>query len=278
MKWRLLLFSLMIAVVMTIQSTAASSFHAASLPLSSSEPQVNGLISTNEASILLLLRYLHAAEATYMATAGNGRFGTLQELYLARLIDAKERTGFMFGYHYVLSVSNPTGLVSTFEVSAKPVTYMETGVRSFLLNHAAELRVSYLQNPSLSQFHLVTNECESTFCTEARARSILRNIHSAEATYQATAGNGSYGTLQQLIQQSLITASLASGILDGYEFRIRIDNGGRNEAPTFAATATPMRFPRTGAFSYYIDETGVLRGANKYGLEAEPSDQPICGN
>lgn len=234
-------------------------------------------ISSNETSMMLLLRYIHAAEATFQATTGAGRFGTLQELYLAKLIDVRVRTGINDGYSFGLSVSNPVGAPSNFEVIAKPVVYMETGVRTFSIKQDGALRVSYLQNPSPAQMRLVANECTSVICTEANAHSILRMIHSAEATYQATVGSGRYGTLQELAQSGLISESLAAGSLNGYSFIVHIDDGSMTEPPSFEARATPLRFPRTGRVSYYLDETGILRGGYKNGQEADVGDDPICG-
>ena len=255
--------------------------HAALLPGSSNNTvvrqQASSTISSNEASMILLLRYIQGAEATFWSTTGAGRFGTLQELYLARLIDVKVRTGVNDGYRFVLSVSNPTGAPSTFEVTARPAIYMETGVRTFAINQTGALRVSYEQNPAQVQLQLVTDECGTVICTEASARLALRTIHSAEATFQATVGNGKYGTLQELSQNNLISQSLATGILEGYTFRIRVDDGSKNEPASFESTATPLKFPRTGGLSFYVDETGILRGAIKYGVEADSSDNPICG-
>ena len=41
--------------------------------------------------------------------------------------------------------------------------------------------------------------------------------------------------------------------------------------------ATPLRFPRTGNVSFYMDETGVLRGGYKNGFDADAGDDPFCG-
>ncbi len=239
-------------------------------------PQEINAVSSNEASALLTLHYIHAAEATFQATVGQGRFGTLLQLYKAKLIDAKLRTGFIHGYRFELTVSNPPNAPSTFIATARPLTYLETGVRSFSLNEGGALRVSYRQNPTLAEMQLLVDECGSVFCTEAFALAALRNIHSAEATFQATAGNGRYGTMQELVEQNLISPFLARESLNGYTFQIRVQNGAAGEPASFEAFATPLRYPRTGVRSFYIDETGVLRGANKNGREADAGDDPTC--
>lgn len=277
MKLRLSLLLLLLGAVVAIKpSIARAGSDRAVSPVKVNAPQASNSISSNEASMLLLLHYIHAAEATYQATTGNGRFGTLQELYLARLIDVKIRTGVNDGYQFVLNVSNPNITPPSFEVLASPAGYLQTGVRTFSINQTGEIRESYEQNPSPAQFQLLKDECGSVICTEAHARFALRIIHSAEATFLATTGAGRYGTLQELFEQQLISTSLASGTLNGYSISIRVIGGAKNEPPSFKATATPLKYVRTGIFSYYIDESGILRGGNKNGLNADPSDDPVC--
>ncbi|HEY5445161.1 MAG TPA: type II secretion system protein, partial [Pyrinomonadaceae bacterium] len=43
---------------------------------------------------------------------------------------------------------------------------------------------------------------------EGSAQSSIRTIHSAEATYQATAGQGAFGTLANLMGESLVDSVL----------------------------------------------------------------------
>lgn len=277
MKFRFsyLLLPLLLAVNLQTALGQTKSIRASSNDKAATQEAIDD-ISSNEASMMLLIRYIHAAEATFQATTGAGRFGTLQELYLAKLIDVRVRTGVNDGYSFVLSVSSPVGGPSIFEVIAKPVVYMQTGVRTFSIKQDGALRVSHLQNPLPAQLKLVTNECTSVNCTEASALSVLRIIHSAEATFQATVGLGRYGTLQELAQSGLISEALAAGSLNGYSIYVRKDDGSMNEPPSFEARATPLRFPRTGRVSFYMDETGVLRGGYKNGLEADAGDDPIC--
>src|SRR5258707_12608417 len=53
---------------------------------------------------------------------------------------------------------------------------------------------------------------------EGSAQQSLRTIHSSEATYQATTGNGDFTDLTGLGNGSLIDAVLASGGKSGYKF------------------------------------------------------------
>jgi prepilin-type N-terminal cleavage/methylation domain-containing protein len=96
---------------------------------------------------------------------------------------------------------------------------------------------------------------------EGSAQSSIRTLHSSEAVYQSTQGNGNYGDLAALSGQNLIDSVLATGKKSGYTFAITVDN-----------TATPVNFfaeahpsntgvaTRTGNRSFSIAEDGVLRG------------------
>src|ERR1043165_4280522 len=53
---------------------------------------------------------------------------------------------------------------------------------------------------------------------EASAQQSLRTMVAAEATYQATTGNGSYGTVATLATNNLVDSVLSSGAKSGYNF------------------------------------------------------------
>src|SRR5205809_3237228 len=53
---------------------------------------------------------------------------------------------------------------------------------------------------------------------EGSAQQSLRTLHSSEATYQATSGNGTFTDLPGLLATRLIDATLASGTKSGYTF------------------------------------------------------------
>ena len=92
---------------------------------------------------------------------------------------------------------------------------------------------------------------------EAMAQSALRTLVSAEATYQATTGDGNYGTLDQLVEQSLVHKELLQQ--NGYKIELTV--GGSK----FEASAVPLEYGKTGKMSFFVDESGVLRGADNGG-------------
>lgn len=109
---------------------------------------------------------------------------------------------------------------------------------------------------------------------EGSTMASLRTIHSAEATYQATAGNGSYGTLEQLAAQNLIRPELASGTRNGYRFSVEVTSDLDSEMG-FQAVAIPLSYPSSGRRSFFVDESGVIRAADTQGREATKYDPAL---
>lgn len=104
---------------------------------------------------------------------------------------------------------------------------------------------------------------------EGSAQSSLRTIHSSEAVYQATAGNGGFGPLSvagtagelSLVGQNLVDSVLGAGSKSGYLFTATADN--TVNPVNFYAAAAPANtanVTRTGNRSFTIAEDGVLRG------------------
>jgi hypothetical protein len=111
---------------------------------------------------------------------------------------------------------------------------------------------------------------------EASAIRVLRTLDSAEATYQATSGNGNYGTLEQLGDANLIDTTLARGSRNGYRFTVRIITEATSETPAkYEAVATPISYRRSGRRSFYVDESGIIRLSDKAGREASANDRPL---
>ncbi len=98
---------------------------------------------------------------------------------------------------------------------------------------------------------------------EGSAQSSIRTIHSSQATYQATAGNGSFaGSLATLNGQNLIDPVLGGGQKSGYNFAL-CDVSGVGATAQFGATAVPTTtsgVSQTGTRRFAITQVGVLRG------------------
>ena len=107
---------------------------------------------------------------------------------------------------------------------------------------------------------------------EGSAQSSMRTIHSAEAVFQSTVGDGSFGPLRidgtaneaSLVGQSLVDNQLgsATGVKSGYTFALPAANCSAGPPPTFWGSTTPANTSfgtRTGNRSFFISEDGVLR-------------------
>ena len=94
---------------------------------------------------------------------------------------------------------------------------------------------------------------------EGSAQQSLRTMSSAEATYQATAGNGSYGPVSSMVTQNLIDSTLGSGTKSGYLFTTGASPAASTTAFVIAAApSTSSGVTATGTRDFCIDQTGVL--------------------
>jgi len=98
---------------------------------------------------------------------------------------------------------------------------------------------------------------------EGSAQSSMRTIHSSQATYQSTVGNGAFaGSLATLNGASLIDSYLAGGTKSGYDFAL-CDVSGVGPTAQFGATAVPSitsGIGQTGTRRFAITNIGVMRG------------------
>jgi type IV pilus assembly protein PilA len=88
---------------------------------------------------------------------------------------------------------------------------------------------------------------------EASAISACRTIGTAQLTYSSTVGNGSFGSLDELVGARMIDEALGSGVKEGYNFTVNA------AGQTFEVTAEPITLGTTGNRGFYTDQTGVIR-------------------
>src|SRR5438132_11803790 len=101
---------------------------------------------------------------------------------------------------------------------------------------------------------------------EGSAESSLRTINSAEATYQATVGNGVFGSMAALQGQALLDsvlgpATTAATAKSGYYFVVTLIAGPPAQYWAYALPSVTGGIPATGTRRFGITEDGVLRGA-----------------
>jgi hypothetical protein len=126
---------------------------------------------------------------------------------------------------------------------------------------------------------------EEIVAREIRAIGFLREIASAAETYQK--GFGKYPeTLQQLGPPApqvgaspdaadLIDSELAAGTKENYRFQYRSFSSSLNPDEHFEILATPIEYGPGGKRSFFLDSSGVLRGADKHGASATPQDPRV---
>ena len=98
---------------------------------------------------------------------------------------------------------------------------------------------------------------------EGSAQASLRTVHSAQATYQSTAGAGAFaGTLAVLNGQNLIDSVLSSGTKSGYNFAV-VEQAGTGATAVFGVYAFPSTsagVSQTGTRRFGNTEVGVMTG------------------
>lgn len=100
----------------------------------------------------------------------------------------------------------------------------------------------------------------------------MMQIGAAEATFNATTGAGNFGTLAQLADERFIDQGLAQGSKHGYVFELQTTPWSAGSPAGFVVTATPRIYRKSGERSFYLDQTGELRGGDKRGLPASATD------
>ncbi len=103
---------------------------------------------------------------------------------------------------------------------------------------------------------------------EGSAIASVRTLHSCEATYQVTSGNGNYGSLAQLRAVNLIDNVLGGGtgssanIKSGYKFAVVTQDFSGTSQADFQATCIPLQASgvmQTGTRRFGVDASGVIR-------------------
>lgn len=228
----------------------------------------NSPILINERFTINALNTISGAQATFKSS--NPTFATLQQLRDAGLIDSVLATGEKYGYVFSITlVTRTPGKTPGFQVSAVPRRYGRTGRRSFYLDESGVIRGADRQGAPANADDLPI----PVYCGESGTINIMRNFNGAQATYYSAVSN--YGTLTELVKSGLVGEYLADGENCGYLYSVSVMPRTGNVPARFQVRATPQPYGVSGIRSFYIDETGVLRGADKGGASANADDPPI---
>ena len=235
-------------------------------------------LSWNDRLVMHALRTVHSAETSYQMTSGSGNYGTLQSLQQQELVDAGLASGDKYGYRFTLLIRPASASqLESFELTATPLV-RRARFLSFYINEACEIRGDDKFGRNATVADPVIEPCGASPRTENERLSIssLRTIHGGQMTYQATSGNGNYGTFGQLYDAFLIrTGFVLASSYRGYTAEMTVTHATATSPARFNVRIVPQQYGRTGIRSFYIDESGVLRGADKQGAPANETDPPI---
>ena len=169
--------------------------------------------------------------------------------------------------------------------AARPNSGMSDRARTFLtpVNMVAQPITYSLSNEGfgpLHELHLPKNlvlmavtgisgevNPPATVQKERMAIGAMYMIAIAEEKYKTGTGGGSYGSLEQLIAEKLVSKEMIDN--SGYKFELTVT------ADNFEVSAAPVEYGKTGKMSYYMDQSRMLRGADRSGASALASDPPI---
>ena len=159
-----------------------------------------------------------------------------------------------------------SSLLSRLSPTAEPLTY---ALSNEGLGPMHELRLP--KNLAVlmltTMFGAPSEPSSANALNESVAQGKLLAIANAEATFQSTNKDAGYGSLDQLVSAGLIAKEMLEP--SGYRIEVNVSGG------SFAATAVPVEYGKTGKLSFFVDESKVLRGGDHGGGPATIADKPV---
>ncbi|HEX8733732.1 MAG TPA: hypothetical protein VF721_00280 [Pyrinomonadaceae bacterium] len=232
----------------------------------------------NERFVINALRQIYNAQVQYQASVGAGDFGHLAQLRQVNLIDGVLASGQKYGYFFTVTATSATPAnPPQFVLTAVPRLYRKTGVRSFYIDHRCTLRGADKKGGQATINDPAIEPCVPAIINQNEALVILafRTLHSAQATYQSTTGNGNFGTFFALLSAGLIGEDLAFGRYRQYIFTCFTQAATSTTPASYKIWAIPLGYGETGIRSFYIDTSGILRGADIHGQVPTGNEPPI---
>jgi hypothetical protein len=225
----------------------------------------------DERFVIKAMAQINGAQATYRAITGTGSFGSLMQLHSAGFIDTALASGQKYGYSFVVSPGT-----NTFMARATPINYRKSGLRSYYIDQRGVLFGGDTGGlPASDSNAPYVDACALWGISDNERCTIgaMRLLHGSQITFATTIGNGEYGeTFQELHVAGLIDMVLAVGLKHGYQYQMESHAG---PPATFRIWAMPIKYGETGIRSFFVDETGVVRGADRQGGPAGSTDPPV---
>lgn len=131
-----------------------------------------------------------------------------------------------------------------------------------------ELRLPRTTISLLTAYMTVEGKSAPVRSNETNALNALRVFHEMQTSYKEERKSAVYATLDELVTARQYPREILEQV-DGYRIEFSV-SGNRYEA-----TATPTAYPEKGRRSFFMDETGVVRGGDKAGQRAGAADEVV---
>jgi hypothetical protein len=155
-------------------------------------------------------------------------------------------------------------LIAQLDMTPEPASYEATNEGDVLLH---ELRVPANLLKAYAVSFMVGAKDATVISNEAMAVYSLNRVRFAEYQFKEGRKKDHYATLEELIAEKL----LEKDFIEHGSYKFTLDAN----ADKFQATATPMTYGKTGRRSFFIDETGDVRGADHKGQPATADDPTV---
>lgn len=231
----------------------------------------------NEAFALRNVRILHGAEMVYSANLGNDEFTSeLEILRQAGLIDPALATGYKHFYSFAITAQpSSDGSRSSFTVRAVPTRYGKTGKLSFYVDILGEIHGADKNGAPASASDPIVGDCSTGSISDNERCTVYSFLRIRNAERRYFSANASYATLPLLSSYGYIDARIASGQDRGFNFQWVIGFPSPPSFGYFRIGSQPRFYGQSGRMSYYLDETGVIRGSDRNGAAATVNDPPV---
>ncbi|HWS52878.1 MAG TPA: hypothetical protein VN228_02015, partial [Pyrinomonadaceae bacterium] len=155
-------------------------------------------------------------------------------------------------------------LLAQLEVTPEAASLASTNEGDVVLH---ELRLPLSLIKAFSAATMIGVKEAPVFGNEMAATMTLNSLRSAQEIFRGKEGRERFGTLEELLAEDLVEKSEFERTEYSFELHALGDR--------FEATATPKNYGKTGRRSFFLDQTGVIRGADHKGKPATAQDPPI---
>jgi hypothetical protein len=103
----------------------------------------------------------------------------------------------------------------------------------------------------------------------------VQRFRDAEQIYKDKYGNGSYASMNELIEKGLLEERFADLEEHGYKFNLKVEEERYNLSVVPEAEENKADSEDSDELSLYVDESGVIRASTKRNTPATSKSSPI---